>query len=150
MPINSHIFLPFEGVPAGLGPGLRTVSGAKVSNKMAVSGFLGLEEHFNPIDAAFLALRGVPRGGLPRPVQEQWHRRPLVPRSPERSITIVSRPEAALDSGGIARQNLLSISWLRSDDCFSTHIDKSSVAHWFRAKESGTKAPPKAATLRTL
>ena len=24
-----HIFLPFEGVPASLGPGLRTVSGAK-------------------------------------------------------------------------------------------------------------------------
>jgi hypothetical protein len=44
--INAHPFpfgMPFEGVPASLGPGMRTASGARVSNIMAAAGFVGLE-----------------------------------------------------------------------------------------------------------
>ena len=63
MPSHSQIFLPFEGVPASLGPGLRTVSGAKVSNIDGRRRFAGLEDHINPIDAEFLAHPGSALGG---------------------------------------------------------------------------------------
>ena len=94
--MSSHIFLPLEGVPASLGPGLRTASGAEVFNMMAASEFAGLEDQMTPIDAGFPAseeCRGAVTHGISR---GHGIGASFVPRPPERSDTIVSWAAAGL------------------------------------------------------
>ncbi len=99
----THISLPFEGMPASLGPGLRTVSGAKVSTVMAVAGFTGLEERPNTIDTKLSVSLRLPRGDRPRHVSWRWQTRPFLPRSEWRPNAVVSRAEAARESCGFHR-----------------------------------------------
>ena len=49
----SLISTPFEGMPASLGPGLRTVSGASGHSSMFAAGSAGRHEFFSSIDAQF-------------------------------------------------------------------------------------------------
>jgi hypothetical protein len=170
-------------MPASLGPGLRTVSGAKVSKIMAAYGFAGLDDRLAAIDAEFLGiLPGQRSHGLPpvdrgrwqsRPISprspdvlsrrlkatvrnflsrglkatmRRWHRRPILPPSPERSQTLLSWAGAWLKTGGIHRYKSQDYHSLRSGDFSFAQNEKNrgsglgpSIATWH-------KRLPKAAT----
>jgi hypothetical protein len=71
---SSLISTPFEGMPASLGPGLRTASGACGHRSMFATGPVGRDQFLSLIDAQFPPLSAARRGGSARRIFRQWHR----------------------------------------------------------------------------
>jgi hypothetical protein len=65
---------PFEGMPASLGPGLRTVSGASGHSRMFAAGSANHNEVFSSIDTQFPLLSAARSLGSARHVFRAWHR----------------------------------------------------------------------------
>ena len=71
---SSLISTPFEGMPASLGPGLRTVSGASGHSSMFATGSARRSESFSSINTQLALPSAARRRGCARRVFWPWHR----------------------------------------------------------------------------
>ena len=134
------ISTPLEGMPASLGPGLRTVSGASGCSSMVEIGFADRDGLFTSLVAQFSPPSAAHRSGRERQIFRPWHR-------PHNTATckggwrrVPDDPVPVTESVKSVRRKCLTCNILQFGDCRSQRRESGVNSGPFGRSESGIKA----------